>query len=91
MKNLRNILLFCLLVILSCTKTLKIEDGFIEIDEASIYYKTIGEGEPILFVHGGPGLDHKIFTPYIDELGSDFQVIYYDQRGTGCDGRAELD
>ena len=49
-----------------------------------IFYKAIGEGQPILFIHGGPGLTHDYFIPYLLELSnSNNKLIFFDQRGNG--------
>jgi len=59
------------------------ESGIIEHKGASIYYRSIGKGEPILIVHGGPGMDHSYFLPHMDELADTYQLIYFDQRAAG--------
>ena len=60
-----------------------VEDGFIDTNGTTLYYKTKGTGEPIVVLHGGPGFDHQQFLPFIWELSTDYKVILYDQRGTG--------
>ncbi len=35
------------------------ENGYLNINNAEIFYKIMGSGEPILIIHGGPGLDHS--------------------------------
>ncbi len=57
--------------------------GMITTDGAELFYKTMGTGDPIVVLHGGPGFDHRQFLPFIWELAADHQVILYDQRGTG--------
>ncbi len=42
-----------------------------------------GEGHPLIVLHGGPGLDHTVFRPWLDALGDRFRLIYLDQRGQG--------
>jgi len=59
-----------------------IEEGFISVNNAQLYYKAIGQGEPIIVVHGGPGFDHIHMLPF-GELAGDYKVIFYDQRATG--------
>ena len=58
-------------------------EGIIERAGATIYTKTMGSGAPILVVHGGPGLDHSYFLPYLEPLADDYQLIFYDQRASG--------
>lgn len=38
---------------------------------------------PLVVVHGGPGLDHTYFLPWLDALAHEFKVVYFDQRGCG--------
>ena len=54
-----------------------------EVNGTSLFYKTMGSGEPIVVLHGGPGFDHRQFLPYIWELAARHKVILFDQRGTG--------
>jgi len=51
--------------------------------DARIFYEVMGTGDPILVVHGGPGLDHRYLRPGLDVLGARHALVYYDQRGTG--------
>ena len=37
----------------------------------------------LLVLHGGPGADHAYLLPQMLELASDFELIFYDQRGGG--------
>ena len=70
-------------MIISCDTTPKVEDGYINIGKSSLYYKTIGKGEPLIVLHGGPGFDHQGLMPYIGNLGKYCKVVLYDQRGSG--------
>lgn len=60
-----------------------IQEGFINIPSGKLFYRAVGEGEPLFIVHGGPGLDHTYLLPGMDALASRFRLIYFDQRGTG--------
>ena len=64
--------------------------GMVSLDDARLFYEVIGDGEPIIVVHGGPGLDHDYLQPGLDALATRHTLVYYDQRGTGRSG-AELD
>lgn len=59
------------------------QEGQILVDGAALYYRSIGAGEPVIVVHGGPGLDHNYFLPHLEELALDYRLVFYDQRGTG--------
>lgn len=47
--------------------------------ENQLYYKEVGKGETILFIHGGQE-DYRIFMPQLDALKDDFHVITYSRR-----------
>jgi proline iminopeptidase len=57
---------------------------FVEINGARLNVEVAGKGEPILTLHGGPGIgdlgdNKKMFEP----LEGEYEFIYYDQRGNG--------
>lgn len=48
------------------------------------YLSPLGGPEtPLIVVHGGPGLDHTYFQPWLDPLAGHFPLVYFDQRGCG--------
>lgn len=49
----------------------------------ALYYRTLGEGKPLLVIHGGPGLTHDYFLPEFSRLAEGHLLIFYDQRGCG--------
>ncbi len=51
--------------------------------DKSLYYYHQGSGEPIIVVHGGPGMNHAYLLPYINRLANRHHMIYYDQRACG--------
>jgi proline iminopeptidase len=57
--------------------------GLLSLDDARLFYEVVGTGEPIVVVHGGPGLDHAYLQPGLDALATRNMLVYYDQRGTG--------
>lgn len=61
----------------------RVRQGLMSLDDARIFYEVVGEGVPILVVHGGPGLDHGYLRPGLDILAPHGALTYYDQRGTG--------
>lgn len=58
-------------------------EGLKQVNGIELYYKSIGKGQPLLVVHGGPGLDEGYFHPSLDPLGKKYLLITYDQRGSG--------
>jgi proline iminopeptidase len=60
-----------------------VEKGLRKINGVDLYCEVIGRGEPIVVIHGGPGLDHSYFLPQMDELAGRHRLIFYDQRASG--------
>ena len=55
----------------------------ISVGKALLYSREIGQGQPIIVLHGGPDFDHGYLLPDLDRLADAFRLIYYDQRGRG--------
>jgi|WetSurMetagenome_2_1015567.scaffolds.fasta_scaffold14340_3 proline iminopeptidase len=69
-----------------------IKELTIHVAGAELYCKIVGKGRPILFIHGGPGLVHNYFLPYMESLlPYGYQLIFYDQRGNGKSPAYDLD
>jgi proline iminopeptidase len=58
-------------------------EGYVPVEGAALYYRDIGQGQPIVILHGGPSFDHNYLLPDMDRLADAFRLIYYDQRGRG--------
>jgi proline iminopeptidase len=56
---------------------------YAEVEGARLFYERTGSGPPLLVMHGGLGLDHTYFRPWLDPLGADAELIYYDHRANG--------
>jgi proline iminopeptidase len=48
-----------------------------------LFVRRLGQGPPVVVLHGGPGADHEYLRPGFDALGEGHELIYYDQRGGG--------
>jgi proline iminopeptidase len=55
------------------------------IRDVSLFVKVIGQGYPLLVMHGGPGMDHTSMLP-LQPCADQFTLIFYDHR---CNGRSE--
>jgi proline iminopeptidase len=55
----------------------------VEPGKGTLHFEQLGEGPPLLMMHGGLGLDHSYLRPAHDALARDHRVIYYDHRGNG--------
>lgn len=59
------------------------EDGIRKINGTELFFKKMGEGEPVIVVHGGPVLDHGYLVPYLKPIAKNYELLYYDQRLSG--------
>lgn len=57
----------------------------IPIRDVSLFVRVIGQGYPLLIMHGGPGLDHTTLLS-LEPCAEQFTLIFYDHR---CNGRSE--
>jgi proline iminopeptidase len=55
----------------------------IPVRNASLAAREIGQGRPMIILHGGPDFDYSYMLPDLDRLADTFRLIYYDQRGRG--------
>jgi proline iminopeptidase len=51
----------------------------------SLFVQVMGQGYPLVLMHGGPGLDYQTMLP-LQPLADQFTLIFYDHR---CNGRSE--
>jgi proline iminopeptidase len=61
-------------------------EGMIPVGKTELYSREIGQGQPIIILHGGPDFNHEYLLPEMDRLSDSFRLIYYDQRGRGKSG-----
>jgi proline iminopeptidase len=59
------------------------EGTFVTVNGKRLWYRTEGQGPPLLLVPGGPGASHTYLWPHLSSLSKDFKVIYYDPYGRG--------
>jgi proline iminopeptidase len=62
---------------------LQSHEGSAPVENATLFYREIGQGRPIIIIHGGPDFDHTYLLPDMDRLSDSYRLIYYDQRGRG--------
>lgn len=104
MKKIISIMLTAIVLLaLSCDKTFEkrsspkvsssalfvVEEGFIDAHGIMIYYKSIGRGQPLIILHGGPGASHDYFLPYLLPLARKNRLIFIDERGSGRSQKLE--
>jgi proline iminopeptidase len=58
--------------------------GYLEVDGARLFFRSVGNGTPLVVVHGGPGMSHDYLAPQLTRLlAGDLRLIFYDQRASG--------
>lgn len=87
----KNILILVLLILTFPIISICQVNGMIETEKGVLHYKTYGNGEPILIINGGPGLDCEGFNPLAELLSDKYMTILYDQRGTGGSKLRQID
>lgn len=78
-------LAFSLCLSQSSISTLQ-REGSKQVNGVRLSYVVMGTGNPILFIHGGPGLDHSYFLPHMEELAGTHTLVFFDQRASGRSG-----
>jgi len=58
-------------------------EGMKEVNGTKLFCKVVGEGEPLLIIHGGPTMNHEYFLPHLMPLAHSYKLIFFDQRATG--------
>ncbi len=56
---------------------------FVNSSHCNLFCRVFGEGDPLIVLHGGPGLTQDYLLPYLKELEKSNTVIFFDQRGSG--------
>jgi proline iminopeptidase len=54
----------------------------VPIRDVSLFVKVMGHGDPLVLMHGGPGLDHTTLSS-LEALADQFTLIFYDHRANG--------
>ncbi|MEZ5056743.1 MAG: alpha/beta fold hydrolase [Saprospiraceae bacterium] len=66
--------------------------GFAPTTDHQIFFKQYGDGEPLLIINGGPGMNSEGFSSMAEQIAAlGFQTFLYDQRGTGKSTLESLD
>ena len=59
-----------------------IETGYAGVNGTRFYYEVLGEGEPIVLIHGNGG-DCRHWDGQFEPLSHSYRVLRYDVRGYG--------
>ena len=66
-----------------------VQEGFVDARGILMYYTSIGNGKPLVIVHGGPGASHDYFLPYLLPLARSHRIVFIDERGSGKSEKLE--
>lgn len=55
----------------------------VEVNGVRLFTRRVGDGPPVVVLHGGPGAHHDYLLPQYDRLAEGRALLYYDQRGGG--------
>jgi len=61
---------------------MSIKTGMVEVNRTSLYYEMMGDGQPLVLIHGGL-LDSRMWDGQFKAFSPLYQVIRYDFRGYG--------
>jgi proline iminopeptidase len=56
---------------------------YVQVRGTSLFCRDRGAGSDVTILHGGPGAHHDYLLPYYSQLGDEFHLHFYDQRGGG--------
>jgi proline iminopeptidase len=55
----------------------------VPINGTELFVRRVGQGEPVIVIHGGPVLDHGYLFRHLLDLADSHQLVFYDQRLSG--------
>lgn len=61
---------------------MSVTSGIAEVNKTRLYYEVMGEGHPLVLIHGG-GADRSMWDDQFKAFAEHYRVIRYDQRGSG--------
>ena len=79
----KQIIIFLVSLMAATGLSAESKEVFVENNNTKIFCKSEGEGDPLIVIHGGPGLSMDYLLPQMSELTTTNFVIFYDQRGCG--------
>jgi pimeloyl-ACP methyl ester carboxylesterase len=59
-----------------------VEGNYIAANGLDIYYREVGQGKPLILLHGATDT-HKLWQPFLPDLAPSFRVLTPDSRGHG--------
>jgi pimeloyl-ACP methyl ester carboxylesterase len=78
----KPILFSALFFLITISEAAAQESVMLQLKDGAIFYETMGEGVPVVFLHGGFG-DRRMWDDQSAEFAKNYFVVRYDQRGFG--------
>jgi 3-oxoadipate enol-lactonase len=78
----KTFLFSSLFFLITITALIAQESGMLQLKDGALYYETMGNGVPVVFLHGGFG-DRRMWNDQFAEFAKYYYVVRYDQRGFG--------
>ncbi len=72
-----------IIIILALVSGLFAATPHVTVNGARLWYQSIGSGEPIVFIAGGPGFSHVYLKSHFQPLSHKFRLVFYDAVGRG--------
>ncbi|MBI5836818.1 MAG: proline iminopeptidase-family hydrolase [Candidatus Eisenbacteria bacterium] len=66
-----------------------VQEQLVDAHGVLIYVKTVGQGDPLVILHGGPGASHDYFLPHLLPLARTNRLVFVDERGCGKSEKLE--
>jgi proline iminopeptidase len=66
-----------------------LQEQFVDAGGVLIYTVSLGRGDPLVILHGGPGASHDYFLPYLLPLARHNRLVFIDERGSGKSEKLE--
>lgn len=67
----------------------QVQEQFVDCNGVLIYVKTMGKGDPLILLHGGPGATHDYLLPHLLPLARHNRLVFMDERGSGRSQKLE--
>ncbi len=64
-------------------RDVSVHEELVSINGTELFVKRMGQGEPIVIVHGGPVLEHGYLLPHLEPLAESYELVFFDQRLSG--------